>query len=118
MSNKDDEVRRLQRLREEQLRARDPSAKEKALHQRLSTKHRKARKRITVKSVILDFPAKWLLMIIGGLLGVLIALIINMVVQEQWVKVVGLIIVVFGIAVGRLLGAVRDWGDEDWGRKY
>ena len=117
MGRQDDEIRRLQRLREEQLRARDPSAKDRATQQRLSKRHSQRRKRMTLKSVILDFPAKWLMMVIGGLIGILIALIINMVTQDPWAPTVGWIIIAFGFVAGRMLGAIRDWGDEDWGRK-
>ncbi len=118
MGNKEDEIRRLQHLRQEQLNARDPTARDRATQQRISKRHRRRKKRPTLKSIILDFPAKWLLMIIGGLIGVLIALIINMIVQDPWARIVGWILIVFGIVAGRMMGAVRDWGDEDWGRKY
>lgn len=118
MSRQEDEIRRLQRLREEQLRARDPTLTEKARQQRVSARHRQTRKKITVWSVITDFPAKWLYMFIGTLLGLLIALIINMMFQASWSPIVGGVIVFFGLATGRLMGAVKDWGNEDWGRKH
>ena len=118
MSGQDDEIRRLQRLRDEQLRTRDPTAKERAKQRRIAARRRSTRKKTTVWTVITDFPAKWLLMIVGALIGLLIALIINILVQAQWAQIVGGVVVVFGLVVGRVLGAVRDWGDEDWGRKY
>jgi uncharacterized membrane protein len=118
MSKQEDEIRRLQRLRDEQLQARDPTAKGRAQQQRLTTKHRNTRKKITARSVILDLPAKWQFMVIGALLGLLIALIINIMFQAQWAQIVGGVLVVFGLVAGRVMGAVRDWGNEDWGRKY
>jgi len=117
VAKQEDEVRRLQRLREEQLRARDPSAKDRATQQRLSARHRQGRKRMTLKSIISDFPAKWLMMVIGGLIGILIAIIINMVAQDPWARTVGWIIIAFGFVAGRMMGAIKDWGNEDWGRK-
>ena len=66
----------------------------------------------------MDFPAKWLLMVVGALIGLVIALIINIVVQAQWAQIVGGALVVFGLVAGRVMGAIRDWGNEDWGRKY
>ena len=120
MNDKDDEIRRLQRLREEQLQARDPKAKEQAQSQRIAARHHaRQHKRITLKSIIMDFPMKWLLMIVGGLLGILVAVIINMVIpNDPVIQIVGYVAIVFGIVAGRVMGAIRDWGDEDWISKY
>jgi predicted histidine transporter YuiF (NhaC family) len=118
MSKQEDEIRRLQRLRDEQLQARDPTAKERAQQQRLVARHHKTRKKITAKSVIQDFPAKWQFMVIGALIGLTVALIINIMFQAQWAQIVGGVLVLFGLVAGRVMGAVKDWGKEDWGRKY
>ena len=118
MNKQEDEIRRLQRLRDEQLQARDPLAKEHARQHRIATKHHSTRKKITAKSVILDFPAKWQYMVIGVLIGLLVALIINIFIQAQWAQIVGGVLVVFGLVAGRVMGAIRDWGNEDWGRKH
>lgn len=118
MSKQEDEVRRLQCLRDEQLQTRDPTAKERARQQRLVTKHSHRRKKMTVKSILMDFPAKWQYMVIGTLIGLLVALVINILVQEPWAQIVGGVLIVFGLVGGRLVGASRDWGNEDWGRKY
>ncbi len=115
MSKQEDEIRRLQRLRDEQLRARDPLARERATHQRLSAKHRRTRKRTTVWDIIMDFPAKWLYMLIGLLIGVLMALVLNILIQASWSQIVGGVLVVFGLVAGRVFGAIIDWKDEDWG---
>ncbi|MBN2002283.1 MAG: hypothetical protein JXA21_02905 [Anaerolineae bacterium] len=118
MGKQEDELRRLQRLRDEQLRSRDPTAKDRATQQRLSARHRSSRKRITLTSIIRDFPFKWLLMIVGGLIGIVVAIIINLVIpNDPTVRAVGIIIVIFGFVAGRMMGAIRDWGDEDWGTK-
>lgn len=66
----------------------------------------------------MDLPAKWLWMVVGVLIGLLVALVINILVQEQWAQIVGGVLVVFGLVAGRLIGATRDWGNEVWGRKY
>ncbi len=55
---------------------------------------------------------------IGALIGLLVAVVINIMVQAQWAQIVGGILIVFGLVAGRVMGAVRDWGNEDWGRKY
>jgi len=118
MGKQDDELRRLQRLRDEQLRSRDPTAKDRATQQRISARHRGSQKRITAKSVIRDFPLKWRWMVLGGVIGILVAVIINLVVPNNpIVQGVGVILVIFGFVAGRMMGAVRDWGDEDWGSR-
>ncbi len=114
MGKQEDEIRRLQRLRDEQLSSRDPTAKDRAKMQRISTRHRKSRQPLTVKRIIQDLPAKWLLMIIGGVIGVIVALIMNMIADDPWVRIASYVVIVFGIVAGRVMGAVRDWGDEDW----
>ncbi len=53
-------------------------------------------------------------MVIGALIGLLVALIINIGVQAQWAQIVGGLPIVFGLVAGRVMGAVREWGNEDW----
>ncbi|HNT77163.1 MAG TPA: hypothetical protein PKH77_19300 [Anaerolineae bacterium] len=114
MNNQDDEIRRLQRLRNEQLSSRDPTAKDRAKMQRISKRHHKSRQPFTIKRILRDLPAKWLLMIIGGVIGIIVALIMNMIVDDPWVRIASYVVIVFGLVAGRIMGAVRDWGDEDW----
>lgn len=114
MKSQEDEVRRLQRLRDEQLRDRDPNAKKNAQYKRVVINYQSRQKRITLGSVINDLPAKFWFMIIGGLLGVVLALVLLILIAEPWVKTVGLIAVLFGLVSGRVMGAARDWGSEDW----
>jgi hypothetical protein len=114
MKSEEDEVKRLQRLREQQLQARDPNAKKVAQYRRTVTNYQKRQKRMTVKSVISDLPAKFWFMLIGGLLGAVTALVLLILIQESWVKAVAWIVILFGLVSGRVMGAARDWGDEDW----
>jgi hypothetical protein len=53
-------------------------------------------------------------MVIGILLGVILAFVLNIIFTEPWVKTVSWLIVLFGLVAGRVMGAVRDWRDEDW----
>jgi hypothetical protein len=115
MSRKEDELERLKRLRERQLADRDPRARDRALYQKVSALRQS--KKLTLKNVLADLQAKWLWMFVGGVIGAIAALVIVLVFQAKWAEYVGYAIIAFGIVVGRLLGAVRDWGDEDWGRK-
>ena len=114
MNNQENEIKRLQRLRDEQLRNRDPNAKKDAQYRRTVARYRSRQKSISLGSIINDLPAKFLYMIIGGLLGGVLALALLILIAEPWVKTVGWIAIIFGIVSGRVMGAVRDWGDEDW----
>jgi hypothetical protein len=115
MSRQQDEIERLKRLRERQLADRDPRAKERKLYQNVSS--RRKSKPLTLKNILADLQAKWLWMFAGGIIGAIAALVTVQLFQAKWAEYVGYAMIAFGVVVGRLLGAVRDWGDEDWGRK-
>ena len=114
MKSSENEVRRLQRLRDQQIRDRDPTAKKVAQYRRTVTNYKKRQKRITLGSVINDLPAKIWFMVIGGLLGAVLAIVLLIIIDEPWVKALGIIVILFGLISGRVMGAARDWGDEDW----
>jgi hypothetical protein len=115
MGRQEDELERIRRIRDEQIATRDPRAKERKFYGDVS-RRRKAR-HFTLKSFIADLQAKWTWMLIGGIVGAIAAIVVIQVFRTQWAEYAGLVIIVFGVVVGRLMGAVRDWGDEDWGRK-
>jgi len=116
MGKSNDELERLKRLREWQLRQRDPTAKDKAFYSQVS--QRQKANRLTFRGILKDLRAKWLYMLVGGMMGLLAAVLLNQFVQAYWVQPIGYVLVFSGIAMGRVMGAVIDWRDEDWGRKY
>lgn len=113
MSNQQDEIERIRRIRERQLSLRDPKAKDRAVHHMISSHYTK--ERLTLGGMIRDLPGKWLGMFCGGFIGLIIAVAFNLLIQTEltWIKYVAYIIVLFGIAIGRALGAAMDWRDED-----
>lgn len=113
MSNPQDEIERIRRIRERQLALRDPKAKDRAVHQYISSRYTK--EKLTLSGVIRDIPGKWIGMFIGGAIGLIIAIALQLLLQTEltWIKYVGYILVFFGIAIGRGLGASMDWRDED-----
>ena len=116
MSQRNDELERIKRIRDQQLRDRDPSARDKAFHQQLGARRRG--KKFTLQGLISDFQAKWMWMLGGAVIGIVLALVFTQLIKTSWAEYVGYFIVLFCIVMGRLFGAIRDWGDEDWGRKY
>jgi hypothetical protein len=116
MSRQNDELERIKRIRERQLQDRDPRARDRVFHGQLSSRRRG--KKLTLQNVIKDFQAKWTWMAGGAIIGIVLAVLLNLVLQATWAQYAGYFIVLFCIVLGRVFGAIRDWGDEDWGRKY
>lgn len=116
MGSQDDEIERIKRIRERQLSDRDPRARDKAFYGRISA--RRQGKKLTFQSVLADFRAKWTWMLGGLIIGIVLALALNQLFQATWAQYVGYFIILFCVVMGRMFGAIRDWGDEDWGRKY
>lgn len=114
MNRQEDERQRLQRLREQQLKNRDPTAKKTQQYQRTVSRYRSHQKKTTARRIISELPAKFWYMVIGTLLGAILALVLNIFFTEPWVKTASWLFVLFGLVAGRVMGAVRDWGDEDW----
>ena len=112
MSNQD-EIERLKRLRERQLRLRDPKAKDNAVQHKISQRYKP--QKLTAASVIQDIPGKWLGMIFGALLGTILAVAINVLIdfEASWMEYVIYILIFFCAVIGRGLGAAMDWRDED-----
>jgi hypothetical protein len=113
MSDQRDEVERIKRIRDRQLQLRDPRARDREVQHKVASRYR--RDRITLGSAIRDLSGKWLGTIIGGLCGVLIAIAFHLLVQSEddWVSWASYVIVLAGLALGRLAGAALDWRDED-----
>jgi hypothetical protein len=115
MSRQQDELERLRRIREQQLRARDPTAKDQAFYGKVSA--RRKQDKLTLGGILKDFEAKWLWMFAGGIIGLAAAGVLALTVKAEWVSLVAIVIVFAGLVIGRLLGAVMDWRDDDWTRK-
>jgi hypothetical protein len=114
MRSQQEEAQRLRRLHDQQIRDRDPTRKRITQYQRAVELYQKRQKKITLRSVINDLPAKFWYMVIGTLLGAVLSLTLLILIDEPWVKVVSWILILFGLVSGRVMGATRDWGDEDW----
>ena len=116
MSRHNDELERIKRIRDAQLAARDPRARDRAMQAQVRA--RRQTKKLTFKNVLADFTAKWTWMVVGGAIGAVLAIVVNLVFRVTWAEYVGYGLILFGMVVGRILGAIRDWGDEDWDKRY
>jgi hypothetical protein len=115
MRNEKDEIERLKRLRQQQISARDPTAKDKAYYGMVSRRARPGK--LTLGGVLKDFESKWTWMFAGGIIGLILAVLIVVAVKASWAPLAAGAVIFAGFAIGRLLGAVMDWRNDDWERK-
>ncbi len=111
MGSRNDEIERIQRIREQQIRARDPRATDRKRAQRIRT--RRTHNKVTFGDAVRDIPGKWWGTILGGLIGLIAAMILGDMVKTSWVIYAEFIIVFAGAVIGRTLGMVMDWREED-----
>lgn len=116
MSDKN-EVERLKRLQEQQIKTRyDPNEK-KAKYDQISVQRRKPQQ-VTTRSVLKDIPDQVWWSLIGGLIGLAFYLIVtNLPGMPSYGSLIGVAGIVFGLVVGFVLGKARQSGKEDWGGK-
>lgn len=116
MSDKD-EIERIKRIRDQQIRVRYDPDEKKARYDKISVQRRQGTK-VTFGSVLKDIPSKVWWSLVGGLIGLVFMLIIlRLPGAPDYAIYIGLAGVVFGLVVGFVLGKQRDSGKEDWGGK-
>lgn len=121
MSDKDREIERLIRLRERQLQARDPHAKERKFERRdVARRRRKADERLSLGEILGYFPHKFRLAAVGALIGLLILIALPLMVEALlpgvieiiWLQIAGLVSIVVLAMIGWVIGSSFDWRDE------
>ncbi|GEM_PF-1251130 len=117
MPTNNDEIERLKRLRDQQIRTRyDPNEK-KAKFEQISYQRRQGAK-VTRQNVLKDIPDKVWWALASGLIGVLFYVIItHLPDMPAYGPLLGLGGIVFFVVVGWILGAAHDTGKDDWGRR-
>jgi len=110
MSNQDGESERLRRLRDEQIHARKPVKADKQLSK--TAVRRKDWSHYTLMDAIKDMPAKVLYMTIGGIFGLIVALVIVSLYRNLVATGAAIIFLLFCTLVGRVAGMAEDWRKE------
>src|SRR5512143_2896398 len=117
MPANNDEIERLKRLRDQQIRTRyDPNEK-KAKYEQISYQKRQGT-RVTGRSVLKDIPDKVWWALGGGSIGLLFFFLITRISgMPAYGPLIGLGGIAFFIVIGLFLGASRDSGKDNWGGK-
>lgn len=115
MGTQNDEIERIQRIRDRQLQLRDPKAKERKVQRAAAARYKP--QKVSLAGAIEEVPGKWLGTILGGLIGVLLGVLFDLLVasDEWWMRYVPYLIAFAGLALGRMLGVIldRQEGDHD-----
>jgi hypothetical protein len=113
VSHQNDELERLTRLRERQIQARDPKAKEKESQRRVTARRRKLKRKTTIQGMMRDMlgdmPYKLWGALIGAGLGFVISIALALLVEASWTALVGLAAVIILALVGFFFGHSFDW---------
>jgi hypothetical protein len=117
MPTNNDEIERLKRLRDQQIKTRyDPNEK-KAKYEQISYQRRQGSK-VTGRGVLKDIPDKVWWALGGGVIGLLfLFLITRLPGMPAYGPLIGAGGIVFFVVIGWFLGAARDSGKDDWGPK-
>jgi len=113
MGYDESEQERLRRLRDQQIRARDPLVKERKVGQRVAAQQHKKRKNESfIRDSLGGVSHKAKGAYIGALLGLMIMLLLPMIMESRTANIIGIAAIPFTIALGVLIGASFDWRDE------
>lgn len=115
MINPESDVERFKRIRDRQLKARDPQTRERQIQHDISIRQRKSRQSFSFRKMLTDVPRAWSGLILGVFLGLLASIILPLFISAAWVNLLGLGITFFlailGLAVGHALEGKRELED-------
>jgi len=111
MSNSPIDRERLQRLREKQISARDPHAKQRKVEAKVAARRRTTVKRFSLR-MLSEIPHKYVWALVGAVLGVLVIIILPFFWPDPRAYLVALVALLFLVAVGYVLGRALDARDE------
>lgn len=113
MSYEESEQEKLRRLRDQQIRARDPQIKERHISRRITSQQAKKRRNENfIKDSVKDVSHKAKGVYVGALVGLIVLLALPYFVEGKIATVIGIASIPFLMALGFLYGASFDWRDE------
>jgi uncharacterized membrane protein len=111
MSFQDSEGDRLRRLREKQIRARDPLAKQRRVEGAVARRRRASVKRFSLGE-LRKIPHKWMWMTAGLVVGVIVLIVLPSLWGNKYADIVGLVAILLLAVVGYFFGQALDARDE------
>lgn len=115
MSSGNDDVERYKRIRDKQIRSRDPQKKVRKTQHHIATRYRRSRKPVTAKSVYSETPKKWIGLVIGLFLGFFVLILLPMFVESEHTDLFGIgamvALALLGFAIGQAADAKADLED-------
>ena len=112
MSNRNDEVERLKRIRDKQIQARDPQKKQRKLQHNISKRYRSSRETFSFKKFWIGAEHKWRGIIIGAFLGAIVLVALPTFVESDLAGLVSIAVFVFLMVMGYMIGQAADTRDE------
>lgn len=113
MTRQESEQERLKRIRDQQIRARDPQTKEHKISRRVTSQQVKKRQSENFfKDSIKDVSHKVRGVYVGAFLGLIILLVLPLFIEGKIATVLGVAAIPFLMALGFFYGASFDWRDD------
>ena len=106
------EQERLRRLREQQLAARDPLAKERKVSQKVATRRKTTYKQTTVRDLRKALEHKWRGLMAGAIFGFIVFVAVVYFFPDELYQFIGFMAIFFFALVGFVVGASFDWRDD------
>ncbi|HSB88826.1 MAG TPA: hypothetical protein VLD63_02250 [Anaerolineales bacterium] len=107
-----EEQERLRRLRDRQLGARDPLAKQRRQDREIAQKQRRMRESFSFVKMWTDLPRRYRGAFVGGLIGLGILLVAPALVQGTWGLLLGVAAFPFSALIGFGIGRYEDTMEE------
>lgn len=113
MNGKESERARLKRIRDQQIRSRDPQTKTRKVSRQISAQQRKKRNTESFyKDAVKDVSHKARGAYIGAFLGLIILFVLPYFVEGSTATILGIAAIPLLAGLGFFIGASFDWRDE------
>lgn len=115
MTDKENDVERFIRIRDEQLESRDPQKGIRKTHDGIASKHQRIKggeKKVTILDMVTDVPHKLRGTLIGAGIGLIVFIVLPLFIFEEWVNTLGLASVFILAILGFIIGQAFDTRDN------
>ncbi|MEJ2549275.1 MAG: hypothetical protein P8Z42_10620 [Anaerolineales bacterium] len=116
MSSRNSEQERLKRIRDRQIQLRDPQTKVNNLQHSIARRRKKSLTSFSLRTMIDETPNKFLGLVLGLTIGIVVLIIVPDFVEPPWGDVIGFAAIIFLAILGFMLGQAMDARDsiKEW----